>query len=313
MGKTFAQRSLPALLGLLAALPGAAADLYRYQDAQGNWHFTDRPPADAAQVKREQREAPRAQPTVSIRRIAEADRMVLRLQNTYLCPVEVMLEFTQLSNVVREVEAVQQMVLEAGATGDIVVPKADLARDMTINFQTRYLPGDPQAQHRPPRPYRLPYALSSSHQITQGFNDRLTHLDPSSFYAIDIGMPVGTGIFAARAGLVVETAYANYAGGTDRERDGPRANIIRILHDDGTFAVYAHLDRASVRVSPGDEVQTGQYIADAGNTGFSSGPHLHFAVMKNTGMQMSSLQFSFSGLDGRAVQPKLGDSPVAYR
>jgi murein DD-endopeptidase MepM/ murein hydrolase activator NlpD len=52
------------------------------------------------------------------------------------------------------------------------------------------------------------------------------------------------------------------------------------LHSDGTIAIYAHLAHSSIQVSPGQQVTSGQQIALAGSTGYSSGPHLHFAVQR---------------------------------
>jgi murein DD-endopeptidase MepM/ murein hydrolase activator NlpD len=77
-------------------------------------------------------------------------------------------------------------------------------------------------------------------------------------------MPVGTDIHAARGGVVFEVASTNFRGGVDPERDAASANIVRILHDDGTHAVYAHLNWNSIRVKPGDTVERGEYIADSG-------------------------------------------------
>jgi len=69
------------------------------------------------------------------------------------------------------------------------------------------------------------------------------------------------------------------------------ANLIRVLHDDGTMAVYAHLQRDGAVVAPEQRVRTGQHIGWSGNTGFSTGPHLHFAVQVNRGMRLVSLPF----------------------
>ena len=60
---------------------------------------------------------------------------------------------------------------------------------------------------------------------------------PDSRYAVDIAMPVGTGIYAARSGRVIEVASSNYRGGFDTSRNGAQANFVRILHADGTFAI----------------------------------------------------------------------------
>jgi murein DD-endopeptidase MepM/ murein hydrolase activator NlpD len=129
---------------------------------------------------------------------------------------------------------------------------------------------------------------------------------------VDIAMPIGTDIVAARGGVVFDVAASNFSGGLDPERDGPNANVVRILHDDGTYAIYAHLNTNSIRVRPGDRVERGEYIADSGNTGFSSGPHLHFAVARNVGMSVESLPVLFVGRDRSMVVPAAGQDLTAY-
>jgi murein DD-endopeptidase MepM/ murein hydrolase activator NlpD len=68
-------------------------------------------------------------------------------------------------------------------------------------------------------------------------------------------------------------------------------------------AVYAHLRWDSIRVRIGERVVRGQYIADSGNTGFTSGPHLHFAVIRNSGVADVSVPIQFAGIAGTAVTP----------
>jgi len=92
-------------------------------------------------------------------------------------------------------------------------------------------------------------------------------------------------------------------GGADRDSFVDKANHVRILHEDGTMALYAHLDLASVSVRPGGRVRAGQLIARSGNTGFSSGPHLHFAIQQNVGMKLISLPFKFRGAAGAPAAP----------
>ena len=58
-------------------------------------------------------------------------------------------------------------------------------------------------------------------------------------------------------------------------------NKILILHNDGTFADYSHLKYNGAVVKKGEVVKKGQLIGYSGETGFSSGPHLHFAVFIN--------------------------------
>lgn len=86
----------------------------------------------------------------------------------------------------------------------------------------------------------------------------------------DFAVPVGTPVKAVHAGVVVK---AGPGGGGDGPAYG---NAVVIRHADATYSQYAHLSRVDVRV--GEAVGTDQVIALSGNTGNSSGPHLHFEV-----------------------------------
>ncbi|MFD5125477.1 M23 family metallopeptidase [Streptomyces sp. NPDC058385] len=86
----------------------------------------------------------------------------------------------------------------------------------------------------------------------------------------DFAVPIGTNVMAAHGGTVVK-AGPNGGG------DGPAyGNAIVIKHANGTYSQYAHLSRIDVHI--GQTVSTGQHIALSGNTGNSSGPHLHFEI-----------------------------------
>ena len=84
-----------------------------------------------------------------------------------------------------------------------------------------------------------------------------------------------------------------------------RSNNVRIVHADGTMAVYAHLELESVRVHVGDRVRAGQVLAASGDTGFTTGPHLHFCVQRNANMRLITVPFRFQGPDG-AFTPEAG-------
>ncbi len=85
---------------------------------------------------------------------------------------------------------------------------------------------------------------------------------------IDIACKVGTEVRASRNGRVV------FAG----NKDG-YGNLVIIEHEYGYQSYYGHLSR--IKVKKGDEVKTGEMIALSGNTGRSTGPHLHFEIRKN--------------------------------
>jgi murein DD-endopeptidase MepM/ murein hydrolase activator NlpD len=181
-----------------------------------------------------------------------------------------------------------------------------------VSYRFIYLHGDPEAEHVMQRPYRAPFAIANKFKITQTFPIGITHTTPDSYYAVDIAMPIGTDIYAARGGTVVEVASTNYRAGPNPEEEGASANLVRILHDDGTFGVYAHLNWNTIRVRPGERVKRGEYIADSGNTGFSTGPHLHFVVLRNRGMRLESIPVVFEGPNGVDISPEYGQELAAY-
>lgn len=83
---------------------------------------------------------------------------------------------------------------------------------------------------------------------------------------IDIAGPIGTPILAAAPGEVVVAGW----------NSGGYGNLVKLKHPDGSLTLYAHNNRILVR--KGQEVDQGQQIAEMGNTGRSTGPHLHFEI-----------------------------------
>lgn len=104
-------------------------------------------------------------------------------------------------------------------------------------------------------------------RLTRGYlpHKRRPHL------GIDLAAPKKTPVFAAHQGMVI------YAG---RDFRG-FGNMILIESGHGWASLYAHLDK--ILVSEGQKVKIGESIALVGNTGRSSGPHLHFEIRKNKG------------------------------
>lgn len=135
-------------------------------------------------------------------------------------------------------------------------------------------------QHDPNTLYRMPYLDGRTFTIGQAPGGIITtHTTPESQFAIDFPMPVGTLVLAARGGVVVDVEDSHTEGGKDA-RLLTQANDVKILHSDGTIATYAHLMPSGVAVKIGQEIKAGEIIGYSGSTGYSSGPHLHFAVSK---------------------------------
>jgi len=145
-------------------------------------------------------------------------------------------------------------------------------------YRFNWARGDFTAKHDSDHAYRLPYAKGASFRISQGCNGKFSHFGRSR-YSVDFTMPIGTPIHAARGGIVVGIKEdSNKRGPLKKYRDD--ANYVAIQHSDKTLGMYFHLKQNGVEVAMGDRVKTGDLIAYSGNTGFSSGPHLHFEVSK---------------------------------
>ncbi|MCF6213531.1 MAG: M23 family metallopeptidase [Flavobacteriaceae bacterium] len=123
-------------------------------------------------------------------------------------------------------------------------------------------------------PYSLPFKKGQSFLISQGYDGDFSH---KNIKALDFDMPLGTPVTAIRGGTVVkvEDSFDKHGETADFARF---SNYIIISHPDGTFSRYAHLKKESAKVKAGDFVTTGKVLALSGNTGWTTGPHLHLEV-----------------------------------
>lgn len=290
------------------AEPLCAERLYSYRDDTGTWVFADRPPENGLPFEEAARAASEPlEPSLTIIREDRDSDASLSAVNDCYCPAEVILQLTdpvnvsatEAGSVVRLVPARQTVVL-------MNVERASATAPWSFEFKYAYVFGDPEARHGGGHAYRPPFAGARQFLVSQAYPDSMTHDTPQSRYAVDIAMPEQSGVFAARGGVVVAVTHSNFRGGTNIGAFGSDANFVKIMHDDGTFALYAHLSWDSIRVRPGQRVRRGEYIAASGNTGFSTGPHLHFAVLRNDGLKAISVPVRFQVGQGEVVSPQTG-------
>lgn len=300
--------ALTICLFLTLALPFAlwAANIYKYQDENGIWHFTDRAPDDHIEFETVYMER-EPEPRIRLRQVGSKHSPVYVLFNDFWGPVQVELSLQDAMNVLTEPELPARFVIPGQTESTLLgVGALDPGRGFKYRLALSSVPGPPIAEPAQNLVLQPPFAPGDAWPVSQGFQGERTHNSPDSEFAIDIGMPLGSAVHAARAGVVMDIEEDFNSGGTDLEKYGDKANHVRILHEDGTMALYAHLDLASVVVRAGARVRAGQKIARSGNTGFSSGPHLHFVIQQNTGMQLISLPFLFRTRDGATSRPAEG-------
>lgn len=127
--------------------------------------------------------------------------------------------------------------------------------------------------------YSWPVPLNSP--ITQYFaQNPYSPVQPAGHTGMDFAVPVGTNITAIGAGTVLWADWATKLSPSNPWYINPAyAGIVVLINHGNIISCYAHLDSTPLNI--GDKVTQGQVIAKSGNTGLSSGPHLHFEIFPN--------------------------------
>lgn len=287
LGRAGSPACLLALLWLSAST-ASAGPIYKFVDANGVVNYTDRqtPGAQIFVFRDRMVEHLEQQVHLDVHRSASATRFTVR--NELYAPVEVELKLSDLGNVQGLPATRIRRVLAPRSSVNLAVLAAEQpARPIAFRQQFRYALGDPGRQ---PRAYAYPLPWRGGpYRLSQGPNGKYSHFGIKSRYAMDIAMPRGTPIVAARAGTVIKVENSQAEGGSEAA-----GNFVRVLHDDGTMGVYLHLAQGSVSVREGQQVQVGTALARSGNTGNSSGPHLHFVIQRNVGLALESIPYEFN-------------------
>jgi murein DD-endopeptidase MepM/ murein hydrolase activator NlpD len=219
--------------------------------------------------------------------------------NSLAGPIEVLLGLARSNNIQGDPPLPARATVPA--RGSVLVARLraqDTGRNGSFELSLTGVPGHPSARPQDVE-YLLPLRQARSH-VGQGFGGGFSHNDEQNRYALDFAADIGTPVLAARAGTVMQVESDFSKAGLKQEKYGGRANFVRILHDDGSMGLYAHLATNGVLARVGQRVSAGQQIGLSGNTGFTTGPHLHFALQVNRGMRLVSIPFRMRGV----VMPK---------
>jgi len=272
----------------MASTSTVAMTIYKSTDANGVVSYSDRPSKGSQVFVFQDRMVERLERQVYLDIKKQKGTDVVFVRNDLYAPVEVALAFTGMSNVRgAPTETIRRVLPARSNTRLALLTAVSGGKPLVYTPQFQYSLGDPAGAAQS---YRYPFPWRGGpFRLSQGANGDYSHYGPKNKYAMDIAMPVGTPIIAARAGVVVKVENSQNGRGTD-----PSGNFVRVLHDDGTMGVYLHLKQGSVSVREGQRVAVGSPLALSGNTGNSSGPHLHFVVQRNTGGGLVSIPYQFN-------------------
>ena len=288
---------IAALVLLIAVWPLAGStQVYRWVDKNGVVHYGDYQPGNAAVSKVRVIPVPVEPSAIARLRVEAGDGEYLAFADNSLAgPIEVLLGFGRSSNIRGEPALPARATVPA--RGSVLVARLraeDPGRSGNFELSLTGVPGNPSA-----RPQDVEYLLplrQSRNRVDQGFGGKFSHQDEQNRYALDFAADIGTPVLATRGGTVMQVESDFSKAGLKREKYGGRANFVRIVHDDGSMALYAHLKADGALVRVGQRVSAGQQIGLSGNTGFTTGPHLHFALQVNRGMQLLSIPFRMRGV-----------------
>ncbi len=204
------------------------------------------------------------------------DSLLVKADNYFAVPLSLKLKL-ELANL-ESIDGTEiSAVLQPLAKGQVVarLRKTDPDEEFRCKYDWRMVMGDVT---RSPDSYKyaFPFTNGGVFPVSQGPGESFSH---HNSFAYDFAMPAGSPVTAARAGIVafVDTKFSE--GGPYNELLD-KANVISVLHADGTIANYVHLNRNGSLVKEGESVKAGQLIGFSGNTGYSTGAHLHFEVIQ---------------------------------
>lgn len=203
-------------------------------------------------------------PVTGVKHIVKSGDTISRIADKYEAETEDILTFNDIvdGNVLKQGDVI---IVPNG----IIKPVVSSAKPSTGKGQTVVSNTKVQAGY---------YVRPTSGRITSPYGSRKGGFHPG----VDIGNARGTPIVAAASGVVIEVVRGCVEG--RKSCGGGYGNHIEILHPNGTTTRYAHLQSSSV--SLGQTVTQGQTIGALGNTGSSTGPHLHYEIINANGSKM---------------------------
>lgn len=174
---------------------------------------------------------------------------------------------------VKSNDTITGLSVRHGITVEDILDVNDLASSDLVIGQKLFIPGGKldSVSLKKAMGELFIYPINGKYRLTSRFGRRA---DPftgiaSSHTGIDLAISQGTPIKATMSGKIIAVGYTNVYG-----------NYVIIDHENGYQTLYAHMQKPSP-LKKGQRVAQGKQIGLVGNTGYSTGPHLHFTVYKN--------------------------------
>ncbi len=181
-------------------------------------------------------------PISGVKHIVKKGDTVDSVATTYHADVKEIMDYNNISN---------KAILSVGET--IIIPDGDAKPSKDSSTRVINIKGSSKESLG----YYIP--PMAKYRKTQGIH---------GYNAIDLAAPIGTPVYASASGIVAVSREEGWNGGY--------AKYVVIKHGNNSQTLYAHLDKTAVNA--GEEVLQGQIIGYSGNTGNSTGPHLHFEI-----------------------------------
>ena len=284
-----------------------SVEMYKYKDENGHWAFSDKKPKNQ-KAESQRLLVTEAKEKAAVINQGTEERPKLVALNPLGGPVQMWVDFKKTQNMRLTQDIPSPLIIPPQSEQFLsALEKITIGKSWSYQWQVNIVLGKPVKRSQlNSSPLGLPFQ-GGPFIISQSFKGEASHNSgPQAFYSVDISMPKGTPIVAARKGVIMDIESDFSRSGWSAEY-ADEANFVRLVHADGSMTIYAHLDPDSISVSIGQKVRQGDLLGLSGTTGYSTGPHLHFSWQINKGRALTSVPFEFEG----SGKPVTGDVLLA--